>query len=161
MLVGQLGLAYVAGFFDGEGCVRTYARHSRFTGCHSRIQISQSGDRGKSVLLEISEFLSTYGIVSQVNGHEYKNPKYLKGWCLQISRIECVKAFIRLMLPYLHVKKVESQDVLRFLSIYGAVGRKSAALRILLKDAWMRPGARDKHIRGAYAGWEKRRNVGG
>jgi hypothetical protein len=156
MLVGEIGLAYIAGFFDGEGCVRAYTRPDRFTGCHSRIQIAQSGERGRIVLQEISRFLLTHGVISQVHVHKYKNPKYLYGWYLQISRIECVKQFIRLVMPYLLVKKVEAQDTLRFLSMFGAVGRKSAALRRVLQDAWNRPGARENRLRGTYVGWEKR-----
>lgn len=80
--------SYVAGFFDGEGCVGVYAPRSR-----PAVQITMS-QRTRPVLDEIRKFLG-YGQV-RLNSGKYT---------LRIDGKKDVRKFIRSIYPYSIVKK--------------------------------------------------------
>lgn len=123
---------YIAGFFDGEGCVNTTTRKVEGTQCVT-VTIAQSNADGvekpPAVLLEISAFLSEVGIVHNISGGR----KYLRQtttsdgrkinttrpiYNLQIQNRHGIIAFLTGVRPFLRVKKTKSEDVLRFFKMY-------------------------------------------
>ncbi len=105
---------YVAGFFDGEGNINICPSRGRSWPA----RIVQSETR---VLNTISEFLKGNGIESHLY-HSYKAGQYKNAkkdlWCLQITGESNTRVFLQGILPFLIVKKLLVQDVLRFFKIY-------------------------------------------
>ena len=118
---------YIAGFFDGEGsiAVRTYKGYGNFN-----ITIPQSGVVGERILKEIQWFLKQEDINScvfldtKVRGLAKKPVHRL---CVN-NRINMI-AFLRHVLPYLHVKHTQAQDVLRFDKLYPVGGIRNGGRR--------------------------------
>lgn len=108
---------YLAGFFDGEGCI--YYRLGKFNlKCH----ISQKGARGKRLLTEIMEFLAERAVKSSLQLR--KDTDYYILW---LCGRENVIRFLSGMLGYLRIKKLEAQDLLRFFRIYPSIQGKLLA----------------------------------
>jgi len=103
---------WLAGFFDGEGCVRAY--QGKQGQARPYVQMSQAAPRER-VLYEISDFLNSQGI----NNRVFRNPAAKKHWNdyfgLQvIGRTHCAE-FLRSVLPHLRVKTEEATTVLEYL----------------------------------------------
>jgi len=96
--------AYIAGFFDGEGCVSTKSNRNS----HPRITLAQK-DRG--VLDYIVEILG-YGEV-------YKNSRILID-IMRINSKSCQTHFIKLVLPYSVVKRSQLEVALKLLDLVGS-----------------------------------------
>ena len=102
---------YVAGFFDGEGCLHGIEiggkGKSRF-----RITISQTQ---KEVLDEIAEFLQGQFVDAYVLRHKPKQPKahWKPCWNVWITKQQSVANFIAGVFPYLRVKKQRAEDYRR------------------------------------------------
>lgn len=110
---------YIAGFFDGEGSLCLANRGSN---CW-RARLHQSKT---DVLYRMRDFLLLEGINSYVmvvsKQEKIGNTKYIRNGTVSALNIrthrENLIKFLRLILPYLVVKKVLVQDVLRFLKLY-------------------------------------------
>jgi len=138
MLVGEIGWAYIAGFFDGEGCVKVRPEYSHGHGYGTpMISISQTRDRGKLLLDEIQEFLLGHNILSKVRSYTPRNLEHQQAWTLWIHSRPGVCLFIQRVLPYVKIKKVEAQDVLRYSKLY-KMPRHGASHSMLIKEAWGR-----------------------
>ena len=110
-------VAYIAGFFDGEGCI-THINPNRLSW---RIQFSQSD---RPMLLKVKRFLRQQGIKSkiQLQTRKYSKPHFKTNkscWMLLIGGRENTMRFLRGTLPYLVLKKTLAQDLRRFLILYG------------------------------------------
>lgn len=103
--------SYVAGFFDGEGCIRF-----EVGAISPRIRIVQQGKRGKLALQKIQTFLIDEGIQCRVEPNGGGKRETL--WCLYFDGREKVTLFGKKALHFLLVKKSEVQDMLRFLKLY-------------------------------------------
>jgi hypothetical protein len=84
-------------------------------------EIAQSGDIGLQVLTGISEFLAEHGIRSKVRkdnsmGKFSKLPIYRLGMNNRVNVIQ----FLTGVLPYIRIKKVKAQDMLRYAQLYPA-----------------------------------------
>jgi intein/homing endonuclease len=119
----QLSWEYIAGFFDGEGSVGIYQNRARRGFGSPVVALVQSGDRGKKLLTEISEFLSSRGVKSYLGRTRKVKVKDTHTTChvLRVCNRPGVTLFLRGVFPYLRIKKIEAQDVLRFLSIFGSI----------------------------------------
>jgi len=120
---------YIAGFFDGEGNINLplYGRGSG----SPRIAIDQTRERGRVLLEGIRSFLDANGIpLSAVYVCRRKVPeKHAEHWTLRIQQRESSIAFLEAVLPYLHIKKTEAQDIVRFSRLYPRLsGRLNAML---------------------------------
>lgn len=109
----MLSWPYVAGFFDGEGSIRI-----RQMGCEA--SVSQSRLRGLRLLTEMRCFLALHGIASKVTPHTSDNPFQM--YKLTISKRRNVIAFVRNMLPHLHIKKSECEDFVRYWKAFPPIG---------------------------------------
>lgn len=110
----KLTWPYIAGFFDGEGTI--FMRQGS-----DMIQpiaaIYQGGPNGKRLLEEMQEWMRLYGVkargpIAMRSGH---------GKAVHMLRMEgrqAVGQFVINALPYLRIKKTQSQDILRFIRMY-------------------------------------------
>lgn len=110
----EVNLGYIAGFFDGEGHISVSMGDNHI---RPHIQIGQAGARGKVLLEELQTYLQTHGISMQIHQHKQR-VRRKPVWVLQTHNRQATMNFARLLLPHLRVKKAETQDVLRFLSLY-------------------------------------------
>src|SRR5258706_1175132 len=108
----KISWEWIAGFFDGEGSIGVYTNNARASGM-TTASASQAGERGEKVLKEIQVFLAQRDIKSYL-GYK-KNVRIKDVWALRILARNSLEPFIRGILPYLRVKKLEAQDVLRFI----------------------------------------------
>lgn len=89
------------------------------------IGMGQSGQEGLAVLTDIQAFLLQEGIAAPVYDKHRKNYKR-KMFVLLISNRKAGRAFLERVLPFLRVKKLLAQDVLRFYRIFPQLCEKNA-----------------------------------
>jgi len=104
-----LSWEWLAGFFDGEGCI-VVRRDGRFPNGDVRIwlQVHQHA-RSASVLFDIREFLGSRKVPVYYRDADAHSS-------LQITTRQGVKLCLKRMLPYLRVKRLQAEDVLRYFS---------------------------------------------
>jgi hypothetical protein len=116
-----LSWPYIAGFVDGEG-------HIRIQGAGVQVSVFQSRERGRLVFIEMQNFLKGHGIKSAI--HLRKDGQY----CLYSCGRDNAVPFMRGMLPYLRIKKLEVQDILRYLRLF-PLRNRGPVWRMLSKEA--------------------------
>lgn len=116
---------YVAGFFDGEGTVCYYRKRGQLLPslCAQMVQ------KTDGVLRKISDFLEAEGVHSKV---KFRPPgKHVRSktgmFSLHIWRRDSAKRFFERVLPFLIVKKVVVQDVLRFRRCFPVLSASQAS----------------------------------
>lgn len=137
--MAKMSWQYVAGFFDGEGSVGLYQTgglgNSRFG-----LSIGQSErNGGYEVLCEIRDFLIEHGVTTKsiaksCTSGRRGNPMFT----LQLNKLESVRLFLAGTFPYLRVKKVVAQDILRYMKMYPSM----LHIRLELKKSmgrWVHP----------------------
>lgn len=109
--MAPMNWGYIAGFFDGEGCLHAINAGGSRTG-RFRVTISQTQ---KEVLDEIAEFLCERFIDAYVLTHRAaaRSPHKKQGWNLWITKQKSVAKFIEGVFPYLRVKKQRAEDYRR------------------------------------------------
>jgi len=113
----KMDWGYVSGFFDGEGTVNPPLGQKRGYG---RVCFYQND---RAVLEEIKFFLELHGTYFSIC------PGKLNGLQLQAKDDDSSHKVLEFMLPYLRVKKVIAQDVLRFRKAFPSIlGSMSAKL---------------------------------
>lgn len=121
----DLSWQYIAGFFDGEG-------HITFSQNRLQAGIAQAGKIGYQTLAEIKTFLLSHGITSSLHGKiqilDHK-PQYT----LSFSRRQVV-ALLEHLMPYLRIKKVKAQDVLRYRKLYPSLSTSPLAANYRERD---------------------------
>ena len=117
----KLSWPYIAGFFDGEGCISLCSNRARPNTTQYSVTFSQAGPEGLTLLTEIREFLSVQGIKSYLRsrapgakGCFAKKTVYN----LAIMSRPSVKPCLEALLPYLRIKKVKCEDILRWLKLF-------------------------------------------
>ena len=117
---------YLAGFFDGEGCVN-YATSGSTRTYRIRLTFCQSRPRGYTLLSKIKSFLEKNGCqLGKIHTSGYIIDKEKQGWQIQITEKKSTKKIMEALLPYLEIKKIEVQDALRRQKLYPAfLGRNT------------------------------------
>lgn len=117
---------YIAGFFDGEGSIGFGAHNS---GRKAVAYISQSGPSGLSVLREIQKFLLENGIKSSVfeTGKAGVHKRTMPSYRIGINGYASVISFCKAVYPYLWIKKVSAQDLLRYDLLYPNINKSPMA----------------------------------
>ena len=117
-MISEVDAAYIAGLFDGEGCI-TYKQYMRkrphnkkpYPTWQIRLEIAMTD---KSILIWVNEMLG----VGTVGEKRYKT-KYTKGWKKQwrwrCSHRDAFKVCC-LLFPYAHVKLGEIQKIIQHYS---------------------------------------------
>lgn len=127
ILKEELMWIYISGFFDGEGSIAVRSNHVH-------VSMAQSHEIGLKVLSEIQTFLLTQIRKASINLHK-KNGCY----SLWVTDRPDVQILLTKMLPYLRVKRVQTQDVLRYLKIYPRISvRGSLPMGMLISEARQR-----------------------
>jgi intein/homing endonuclease len=99
--------AYIAGFFDGEGCIIIRGGENRSR--QVRITI---GQKYKNILVEFKDILG-YGTLTGHSIIRWTGSGYK--FQFRISNIKDITHFIKLILPYARCKKTELELALKFL----------------------------------------------
>jgi hypothetical protein len=121
---------YLAGFFDGEGCVSTHQNRARSGSFGTSVTFSQSAERGRLLLVRIREFLAEHGIKSyllQVN----KNAK-TEMFNLTIMARPSVELVLSHLRGRVDIKKVVVEDTWRFLKLFPSTRGATTAERNIL-----------------------------
>ena len=128
----MMNWAYVAGFLDADGSISWSSGKSMCC----RIRFHQADRRPLEI---IQSFLNGAGIdtnivvTTELNGHP-QHKKNLKMHALQLRTYRRnIIPFLRKVMPYLVVKKVTAQDVLRFFGLYPKLHWKQHHLRPVLE----------------------------
>jgi hypothetical protein len=120
---------YIAGFFDGEGSISVVTRRAASTSCIT-VSLAQSSETSHSpdVLTHIGAFLAKQEIRHGIYaGKIYEGTRLTNGrtvrtnltpWKIQIFNRDGVSRFLSGIRPWLIVKKVKAEDVLRFLYLF-------------------------------------------
>lgn len=103
-----MNVSYIAGLFDGEGCI--YGRVGHFL----RFAVSITNTNEK-VLQEVKTFLGYGKIRRRYDGH----PKHLPIYTWIIHHRVDVDKFLNLLLPHLIVKREEAEQLLREIKNHG------------------------------------------
>lgn len=109
----HIGWEYVAGFFDGEGCVSIVKQNGKL----KRIDVGlfQSEPQAE-VLRRIEKFLAREGIVGRWKYHStHRSENASTTVHLVINRQESVRRFLEAVYPYLIVKSEKSAIALGLL----------------------------------------------
>lgn len=116
-----MSVQYIAGFFDGEGSVGTTPKGA------FRWTVAQKGKRGLLVMNEMGGYLLCYHGIHTRRYKAYRQDMHTLG----ITMREDVLKACRLLLPYLHIKKTEVQDLLRLNTMFPKMvtGHPAAILR--------------------------------
>ena len=111
----DLLLAYIAGFFDGEGCISIVRRMKRDSYALT-IQVGQM----ERAPLEM--FKARFGgtiYVQKRSRHSFSSNELL-AW--RLSKRDQQRSFLEVMIPFLRSKKQEAQLGLRFLDVMLEIG---------------------------------------
>lgn len=96
----MIGWEYIAGFFDGEGCVFQFNKSMPYK--YWQVCITQ---KDRSILDKIQKFVG-YGTVSQESDQKYNWHRY------KIFKQERVLDFLLKIFPYVIVKKEQVREIL-------------------------------------------------
>lgn len=111
-----ISIEYLAGFFDGEGCVylgSTTASGTKKVYPHLIVSLAQSGEAGRTLLESIQ---SIYG-----GNIQHRKPKgatkeaYQLRWCGKKA-----VDFLKQLSPFLNIKKIKAQESAKFMEEYFA-----------------------------------------
>lgn len=108
---------YMAGFFDGEGSVKLSNGERKGGSGSPKLGLYQSGQRGLVLLKEIQDFMVPYGIISTIRQLPPIPKRQLMYQLYVYNRIG-VMTFVQHVFPYLRIKKLESQDLMRYLKLF-------------------------------------------
>jgi len=121
----MLNWSYIAGFFDGEGCAGIYKRKATTVCGRVQCGIAQSKI---DILLEIKEFLLREGINSCISsiagGTSPKGITRKRHHYLAMGDKHAV-SFLAKVYPFLNVKRILVQDLLRYKIMYGRYPAKN------------------------------------
>lgn len=131
---------YLAGFFDGEGNISLQRQKHNGEGRYSRgsprISIVQAEERGRKLLEEIAEFIRPYGIPSVVEMHQAGTDKWKKAYHLRVTGFNGVIQFLGHLFPYLHIKKLEAQDLIRYNCVFPSLKGKGHSHSENTRKSW-------------------------
>jgi hypothetical protein len=105
----KIDLAYMAGVFDGEGCIcisKAMPREGRHhPGYHLECAVSMAN--------EYLPALFRFCFGGSIYLYQHKNPKHKPTWEWHISARKA-RAFLMRILPYLTIKKGEAELAIKF-----------------------------------------------
>jgi len=118
--VKKTDLAYVAGIVDGEGCItlaRTGIRNSKNTSISLFVTVTNTN----IWIIEWLKFAFGGTIYTNRKRNETTNRKAVYTWGLYtLSALE----FLKLIYPYLRLKKPQAEIAIKFLEMRGQKGRR-------------------------------------
>lgn len=114
---------YVAGFFDGEGCINiAKAREGQHGGSGSfAVTMVQATTRGRDLLDAMAEFLELHHIKSKVYRKREASSRRKEAFGIVIQGRESVRRFLKAIAFRLHMKKQLAEDAYRFITVFPPV----------------------------------------
>lgn len=114
----QYSWQYIAGFFDGEGCVTSGGKVRPYP----KVQMTQVGEQGRVLLQGIAEYMRAFDIESHTWRREiakyYPGKPWRDVYVLTITKTESQLRFFEHVLPYIYIKKVVVEDFLRVMKLF-------------------------------------------
>jgi len=139
--MAEMNWSYIAGFFDGEGYIglgrQKHCGEGRYSRGAVRITITQTRDRGRILLEEISEFMSEFGITSNISVKDHENIKWACTYKLRMEGFPNCSKFISSVFPHLRIKKVEAQDMWRYNRAFPSLVGKGHSHADNVRKAWI------------------------
>jgi len=107
----EITWGYLAGFFDGEGCIHFLKRPY---GKYCIVQITQGwqNEENSNIIHLIYEFLLKNDIRANLRSYRYDS-----GWRVIVSSTRGCRLYLEKMLPYLIVKRQKAINFLEFMNI--------------------------------------------
>ncbi len=137
----MISWAYIAGFFDGEGHVslgrQKNCGEGQFSRGSPRVTIVQSRERGRVLLESIAGILAGHSIRSAVDVHREAGDRNSVTYRLRITGFNSVIRFLRLVFPYLHIKKIEAQDIIRYDKVFPTLIGRGHSHSDNTRKAWV------------------------
>jgi hypothetical protein len=122
-------LAYMAGFFDGEGCISLIPRTSR--GNRYRVQISISNTNEWI----IQWFRFNFGGSVAFEDRREENPNWKDTWRWTITSGRQALRFLQAISPYLILKKPQAELAISFQGRHSQIGKRVSSTAALLDEA--------------------------
>lgn len=148
----MLSWQYIAGFFDGEGHVGLGRQQANGDGRYSRgsprLTMVQAGARGERLLLEIQAFLRAHEIPCVVEEHNRtsRRPNDQVSYHIRITGFNGVNRALGFMFPFLHIKKVEAQDIIRYSKVFPSLKGRGHSHSDNTRKAWVT--RRERYVNG-------------
>lgn len=114
----SIGPEYIAGFFDGEGCIS--ARVNNRGQVIVTISIVQ---KGAHVLREIKDYFE-YGCLRRMSGESRKTHNL---WSYQVLGSEQKLDFLRIIYPHLIVKREQTELAIKLMTRFVDMGNPRSA----------------------------------
>ncbi len=122
-------LAYMAGFFDGEGCINLARRTKRGKRCRIHISISNTNE------WVIQWFHFNFGGSIVFEDRTSENPNWQNVWRWSITSGQQALRFLQAISPYLILKKPQAELAVKFQSRHSQVGKRVSPETALLDEA--------------------------
>ncbi len=117
---GNEVLAYIAGFYDGEG---SFAMLSPGTHCIRPKPVISLGNTDVGVLMYIREVFSYYDVnLKLLSAHQKKNMGWKPAYRIMTSNRDQVVKIIVLLLPFLIVKLPQAKLLLEYIQLRDVEG---------------------------------------
>ncbi len=122
----RLDWSYVAGIFDGEGCVNIGAGSGSVSST-----IAQSGPKGLVLLEDIATFLRINGIrcVVYSTGLAGTGRRKLESYRLSVYSFKEAAKFLSCVIPMLRIKRTVAQDLIRYVTLFPSIVTSPLASR--------------------------------
>lgn len=102
---------YIAGFVDGEGCIRAHYRNSKIHRPMCVLDIGQS-EKNKEVLYILEKFTKNSGINCHINTKQNKGKSYVT---FRIGHHKHLLTFLKKIYPFLITKKFDAGIVIAYI----------------------------------------------
>lgn len=121
--------AYIAGFLDGEGCIRLARHQHQMFKWEKQVRFINTN---RAILAWIRLFYG--GRLYQVKRY---SSKHKHSYLLVICRKQEVIRLLFDLLPYLHIKRPQAKNLLKFMALQGLIpgGQQLRKLRLAPKRA--------------------------
>lgn len=133
MNISETDKAYLAGLFDGEGCVGYYNANPDSDGtpyCHTQVCITNTNE-------DVISWVNKVANMGRVSMRMFNDGKRRNAFSWQISKKAQVREFLEAIRPYLHVKAAQVDAILNlfhtekdYIQRHGSVSPEVAALRM-------------------------------
>lgn len=114
---------YVAGFFDGEGNIRLDMGSGK---ANAKLTLTQADERGRILLTVLQEFMAEQSIRARINKSAELGPTGKYMYRLYIYNRAGVLAFLKNVFPFIYIKKLECQDIWRYLMLFPSLQKFQA-----------------------------------
>jgi len=107
----KIGLEWLGGFFDGEGCFSIQIRKDKDSRnnyrCHLGAKVNQTGKDSKETIEKCKQVLEKEGIDCNISKRNDKRKNRKDGWLLEVSKKKDFRLFIEKIEPYIFNKEYE------------------------------------------------------